>query len=62
MIQMLVNICIYIHPYYIIYGKTHSSVLFFPVTQNQKNIANKITSPESSYESYNQTPLLTHIL
>lgn len=34
-------------------------LFFFFLIQNQKNIANKITSPESLYESYNQTLLLT---
>ena len=50
------------NPYSIICGGTTVSVLFVPFKQNQKNIANKMTSPESLCESYNQTLLLTQIL
>ena len=49
----ILNICMLnIYPYYIICGKTHSCVLFFPVWQNEKNTFNKITSPESSWVIY----------
>lgn len=59
---------IYTHKYIYIFIPILSSVikqipvLFSPFTQNQKNVANKITSPESWYESYNQTLLLTQTL
>lgn len=60
--NIYIYINIYFDPYHIICGKTNSSALFFPFIQNQKNIANKITSPESLYDSYNQTLLLTQTL
>lgn len=39
--------------------KITSLVLFFLFMQNEKHTANKITSPESPNESYNQTLQLT---
>lgn len=40
-------------------GKMTSLALFFLFMQNEKDAANKTTSPESPNESYNQTLQLT---